>query len=91
LSISAFIAALSSSVLFTALFALKFRYWRQPKILIAYLGFFLGAEWLAHAYVLPPEAFGNWLSILCGSLTVPVLAAIYLLDRHERKHDRTEG
>ena len=87
----AFMAAVSTSLLFTSLFALKFHYWRQPKILIAYMCFFMTAEWLAHAYVLPPDAFGNWLSILCLSLTVPVILAIYLLDRHERRHDRTEG
>jgi hypothetical protein len=87
----AFLSALSFTVLITSLFALKFRYWRQPKLLIGYGLLFFTAEALAHTYVVPDAAFGVWLPILCFALSVPVIIAIYLLDRHERKHDRTEG
>ena len=87
----AVLTALAMTTLLTALFALKFRYWRRPKLLAAYAAVFFTAEYLGHAYFLPPDAFGSWIIILCFALSVPVLVAIYLLDRHEKRHDRTEG
>ena len=86
----AVLTAISITTLLTALFALRFRYWRRPKILIGYAGLFFVAEYLGHRY-LPMDAFGPWLTWLCFGLTVPVVVAILLLDRHERKHERTEG
>ena len=43
---------------------------------MAYALFFT-AEALAHAYVIPDDAFGAWLPILCFSLSVPVIIASY--------------
>ena len=91
MSTHAVLTALSMTTLLTALFALKFRYWRRPKLLTAYAAFFFTAEYLGHEYLVPADAFGSWIIILCFALSVPVLVAIYLLDRHEKKHGRTEG
>ena len=71
--------------LLTAVFALKFRYWRRPGILTLYAALFFGLEWVGHRYLLPQEVFGAWLGYLCLALTVPVVVAIILLDRYEQK------
>ena len=90
LTLNAVGVSLSITCLFTALFALKFRYWRNPKIIFLYALVIFLAQWWCHS-ILPIDAFGHWLTILCFSLTVPVVLAIILIDRHERKMGRTEG
>ena len=87
----AILAALSVTTLLTSMFALKFRYWNRPKLLVAYATVIGVAEWWGHEYIVPPGAFGYWLPILCFGLSVPIIVAIVLLHRHEHRHGRTEG
>ena len=87
----AIFTAFAVASLFTAVFALKFRYWGRPKLLACYWALFAGLEWVLHAHFIPPDAFGDWLGILCSALTVPVVIAIILLHRHEQRKGRTQG
>jgi|GEM_PF-2357213 len=90
LTLETLFAALAITSLFTSIFALKFRYWHRPKLLTLYAILIFFAQFALHS-VLPEDAFGPALTYLCFALTVPVVLAIYLIDRHERKHRRTEG
>ena len=81
----AFMTSVGVTALFTSIFALKFRYWRRPVMLSVYALIFFVLEWFGHRYFLPEDAFGSWLGYLCLALTVPVVGAICLLDRYERK------
>ncbi len=90
LTLETLAVSLSITTLFTSVFALKFRYWRRPKLLALYAVVIFFAQFIAHG-IMPEDAFGPALTYLCFGLSVPVILAIFLLDRHERKHRRTEG
>ena len=77
--------AISIALLFTSVFALKFRYWTQPLVLTGYFLFFATAEWICNAYLLPPDIFGPWLGMVCFTLSVPVILVIVAVHRHERR------
>jgi hypothetical protein len=81
---------LSFALLLTSLFILRFRGWKRPLAVVAYFVFFLVLEIGASHFFMPPDAFGPALSILCFSLTIPVLIAAALVWRHERRHGDTE-
>ena len=86
----------SFALLLTALYVLRFRGWKKPRAVVAYLTFFLALEIFASHYFLPPGAFGSGLAIVCFGLTVPVSIAAFLVWRHERRHgeggdDDSEG
>ena len=85
------LTAVATAGLFTAVFALKFRYWKRPYVLMGSFGFFGALEWICHVYLLPPGAFGPWLYMLCFALTVPVVIAIVLLNRHEQSMNEMSG
>jgi hypothetical protein len=85
------LTAVSTAGLFTAVFALKFRYWNRPYILGGYFAFFGTLEWICHVHLLPAGAFGPWLYMLCFALIVPVVIAIVLLSRHEHKMNEVSG
>ena len=76
----------SFALLLTALYVLRFRGWRKPRTVVAYLIFFVVLEIFASHYFLPPGAFGSGLAIVCFGLTVPVSIAAFLVWRHERRH-----
>ena len=80
----AFINATGFASLLTALFAMRFRFWGSPLILVAYFAVFFGLEIAVSLWVLPPDAFGPEIGILCLCLTVVVSAAVYGLRRYER-------
>lgn len=83
--------ALSIALLFTSVFALKFRYWTQPIVLGGYFLFFATIELFCNIYLLPPDIFGPWLGLVCCVLSVPVILAIIVLHRHEQKMDEVKG
>ena len=68
----------------TALFAMRYRVWRSPKTLILYFGFFFGVELAVSHWLLPPDAFGPEVGIVCLCVGVLVCAAIYGIDKVEK-------
>jgi hypothetical protein len=80
---------LAFSLLLTSLYILRFRGWKTPGVVAAYLTFFLVLEIFASHYFLPPGAFGSGLAVVCFGLTVPVLIAAFLVWRHEKRHGET--
>ncbi len=68
----------------TALFAMRFRHWRSPRYLGLYFAFFFGLEFGASAWLLPKDAFGPELGLICLFLAAVVCVAIALLARYER-------
>jgi hypothetical protein len=74
------------ALLLTSLYVLRFRAWKTPGVVAAYLAFFLALEIFASHYFLPPGAFGFGLAIVCFGLTIPVLIAAFLVWRHEKRH-----
>ena len=85
------VTAISIALLFTSVFALKFRYWTQPLVLTGYFLFFATAEWICNAYLLPPDIFGPWLGMVCFTLSVPVILVIVAVHRHEQKMNEVKG
>jgi hypothetical protein len=78
------INAIGLTTLLTALFAMRYRFWRSPKVLAAYFGFFLVIELVVSHWVLPPDALGPELGIVCLFVAVLVCAAIYGLNWYEK-------
>jgi len=76
----------SFALLLTSLYVLRFRGWKTPGAVAAYLAFFMTLEILSSHYFMPPSAFGSGLAIVCFALTIPVLIAAYLVWRHEKRH-----
>jgi len=76
----------SFALLLTSLYVLRFRAWKTPGVVAAYLAFFVILEISASHFFLPPGAFGSGLAIVCFGLTIPVLIAAYLVWRHEKRH-----
>jgi hypothetical protein len=67
----------------TALFALRYRYWRSPRVLISYFSFFFVVELGVSHWMLPPGAFGPEVGLVCLAVGALVMAAIYGLHRYE--------
>ena len=84
------INALGLATLLTAGFALRFRYWRNPKVLSTYFALFLIIEWIAGHYFIPPAALGLEVGLVSFALTVPTIAAILFFDSHERRDSELE-
>ncbi len=80
------INAFSFALLLTALYVLRFRGWKRPLSVLAYLVFFVVLEVVASRYFLPPGAFGSGLAWVCFGLTLPVVVVTILVWRHERDH-----
>ena len=83
--------AISIALLFTSVFALKFRYWTQPLILGGYFLFFAIVEWICNVYLLPADIFGPWLGMVCFTLSIPVILVIIVVHRHEQKMNEVKG
>ncbi len=81
----ALMTSVGVTALLTSIFALKFRYWRRPVMLTIYALVFFVVEWIRHRYFLPEDLFGAWRGYLCLALMVPVVVAMFLLDRSEPK------
>jgi hypothetical protein len=77
-------------LLLSALYALRFRAWRRPILIVAYFAFFTSLEWVAARYFLPPDAFSNAIGWLCLALSVPVVIAGVFVWRQERRHGEGE-
>ena len=75
------------ALLLTSIFALRYRYWRKPKVLALYFAFFLAIESIAAHFFLPPGAVGAEIALVCLALTCPIVAAIHFFDRRERDED----
>ena len=73
-------------LLLAALYMLRYRAWRRPILVVAYFAFFTSIEWVAARYFLPPDALPSTIGWLCLALTVPVLAATFLVWRQEQRH-----
>jgi hypothetical protein len=88
----AFAIAFSLALLLTAMFAFRFDYGRRPGVLAAYFLVFMSIEWIAGRYLIPPDAFGIEIAVLCLVLTVPFLVATYLTQyRGVSPESRNEG
>ena len=85
------LTALATTTLLTSIFALKFRYWNRPKILVAYFILFGAIEGLCHHYFVPDGALGYGLAYLLFALTVPVIIAIMIIIRLEQRDGHTQG
>jgi len=85
------INALGLAALLTAGFALRFRYWRNPKVLVAYFAVFLVIEWVAGHYFIPPAALGLEVGLVAFALTVPMIAAILFVDGRERRESEPDS
>ena len=68
----------------TALFALRFRTWRQPRMLLLYFLFFFTTEFVVGKWVLPPNAFGPEVGVVCLVISALTTVAIYGIDRYEK-------
>lgn len=79
------INALGLATLLTAGFALRFRYWRNPKVLVVYFAVFLVVEWIAGHYFIPPAALGLEVGLVSFALTVPMIGGILFFDSRERR------
>ncbi len=88
--IHSLVTSLGVTALLTSVFALKFRYWKRPRVLAVYAVVFFGLEWVGHRYFLPEGVFGPALGYLGLSLSVPVIIAIILIDRYEKKMKASE-
>jgi uncharacterized membrane protein (UPF0136 family) len=82
-----FANAVAIALLLTAGFALRFRYWQNPKILIAYFLAFCGVETIAGKLFLPENAMGIEVALVCLALTIPIVAAIRFVRRREAEAD----
>jgi len=76
---------LGVALLLASLYMLRFRAWRRPILVVAYFSFFASLEWIAARYFLPPDALPAAIGYLCLALTVPVLAATFLVWRQEQR------
>ena len=83
--------AFAVALVLTAVFAFRFRYWRSPGVMAAYFAFFFAAEWVAGRFFFPPGALGIEIAWVSFALTPPVVVAIVLVDRYERRHGRPTG
>ena len=81
---TSFINAFGLASVLTAMFALRYRFWRSPILLGAYFCFFFAMEWLVSAYYLPPDALGSEIGYVCLGLTAPMLGVIYGVNRYEQ-------
>lgn len=79
------INALGLATLLTSGFALRFRYWRNPKVLLAYFAVFLVIEWIAGHYFIPPDALGVEVGLVSFALTAPMVGAILFFDTREQR------
>ncbi len=85
------LTALATTTLLTSIFALKFRYWNRPKLLVGYFVLFGVIEGVCHHYFVPTGALGYGLAYLLFALTVPVIVAILIIIRLEKKAGQTRG
>jgi hypothetical protein len=78
------------AVLLTAAFALRFRYWDNPKVLAVYFAAFFAIEIVAGHFFIPDGAMGIEIALVCLGLTVPILGVIEFFRRHEHEMDEAE-
>ena len=77
------------ALLLTAAFALRFRYWDNPKVLAGYFVTFFTIEIVAGHFFIPEGAMGIEIALVCLGLTVPILGVIEFFRR--REHEMEEG
>lgn len=82
----ALLNGLAFAVLLTSIFVLRFRGWKRPGLVVAYLVFFAALEMTVSRFVLPPGAIGPELAWVCLGLTIPVWVSVYLVWRYEKTH-----
>ena len=78
------INATGIAAVLTALFSLRYRLWRSPRVLFAYFGFFFVVEFVVAAWILPEDTFGSALGWVCLAIASLVVIATYGVDRYER-------
>ena len=83
---TAWINATGIATVLTALFALRFRTWRSPRILALYFIFFFSVEFAVTHWLLPEDAFGPEIGFVCLGISALVFAAIAGLDWYERQN-----
>jgi hypothetical protein len=78
------LVGISIAALLTSLFAFRFDMGRRPGVLAAYFALFLGIEWVASRFFLPPDALGLDVAAVCFGLAILFAAAT---DYRQRKED----
>ncbi len=79
----AFVVSFSIALLFTAVFAFRFRTWRQPRTLAVYFVGILAVEWIADHFFLPVGALGLEVAYVCFALSAIFFGAIYVAHRFD--------
>jgi hypothetical protein len=73
------------ALLLTAAFALRFRYWDNPKVLAIYFSAFFSLELVAGHFFIPKGAMGIEIAVVCIALTLPIVGVIEFFRRRERE------
>lgn len=76
--------AIAIAAMLTAIFAFRFRPAKRPVALLAYFSLFLGIEWIAGHYFIPPGSLGIEVALVCGLIAVLFVGATILTERLER-------
>lgn len=79
-----FIVALSVASVLTSVFSFRFRAWKRPRWVGGYFVFFFLLELLADYFVMPPEAMGLEVAVVCFGITGLFVAAIFATKRLEQ-------
>lgn len=84
--ISAAVAVAIAGML-TSIFAFRFRTANNPLALGAYFLLFLGIEWVAVRYFIPPGALGIELAVVCAAIALLFVGATIFTERLEKPDD----
>jgi hypothetical protein len=82
--------ALAIAAMMTSIFAFRFRFAKRPAVLAGYFALFLGIEWIAGRYFLPPEALGIEVAVVCGAIALLFAGATVLTERLEKSDGRSD-
>jgi hypothetical protein len=79
-----FVVSLSIALVLTSLFAFRHHNWRRPRLLATYFVAFMGLEWLAEAFLLPPGAIPVEVAYVCFPLSFAFATACYGMHRYQQ-------
>lgn len=82
--------AVAIAAMMTSIFAFRFRYGKRPFLLAGYFLLFLGIEWIAGRYFIPPGALGVEVAVVCAAIALLFAAATVLTERLEKSDSRRD-
>jgi len=86
-----FVVSLSLAAVLTSLFAFRHDNWRRPRLLAVYFVAFLGLEWFAEAYLLPPDAIPVEVAYVCFPLSLAFVAGCVAMHRYQQRLEREQS